>query len=221
MISRAQQLRDIASECRSIAALAKRPEIRDQLFELADEFELLAQRHENMGKTAIPSSRRAPQSGVIEEISAPIHKSLNDLYAYWLAKRGSRIGPSRSAIRPEDLALLLPNLALADVIGDPPRFRFRLFGSNLTQAYGEDLTGKFLDQIDLGSASLKTDVINFCAQIVRECRPQVVRVRFVKQTDGRYLEYERIGLPLSEDGKAVNMILCAFAFDREFLNAVS
>src|SRR5690242_1319194 len=135
MLSRAQQLRDLASECRSIAALAKRTEIRDQLLELADEFELLAQRHENAGKTAVPRSRLAPQPGVIEEISAPNHKSLNDLYAYWLAKRGSRIGPSRSVIRPEDLAPLLPNLALADVVGDPPRFRFRLFGTNLARAY--------------------------------------------------------------------------------------
>jgi hypothetical protein len=221
MITRAQQLRDMASECRSIAALAKRPEIRDQLLEIADEFELLAEGHDNAGKTAVPTARRVPQPGVIEEISAPNHKSLIDLYAYWLAKRGSRIGPSRSAIRPEELALLLPNLALVDVVGDPPRFRFRLFGTNLAQGYGQDLTGKFLDQIDLGSVSLKKNVINFCIRIVRERRPQVVRVRFIKQTDGRSLDYERIGLPLSEDGKAVSMILCAFAFDKEFLNAVT
>jgi hypothetical protein len=190
--------------------------------DVADRFEQLAQRHESLEvPAAAAGSPSASRHSFIEEVSEPTHESLKEIYAYWLAKRGSRIGPSRSAIRPEDLALLFPNLALADVVGDPPRFRFRLFGSNLARAYGEDLTGRFLDQIDLGSVSLKTDVINFCTQIVRERRPQVVRVRFVKQTDHRYLDYERIGLPLSEDGKAVNMILCAFAFDREFLNAVS
>jgi hypothetical protein len=56
---------------------------------------------------------------------------------------------------------------------------------------------------------------------VRERRPQVARIRYTKQQDRRYLDYERIGLPLSEDGKAVSMILFAYAFDTEFLNAVS
>ena len=220
MITKAQHLLDMASECRSIAASSKDSVIREQMLAIADQFERVARRGNDIGKEARAASQIMRRPSVIEEISASNHKSLNDLYAYWLAKRGARIGPSRSAIRAEDMALLLPNLYLADVVGDPPRFRFRLFGSNLAQAYGEDVTGKFLDQIDLGSVS-KTDVINFLTRIVRECRPQVVRVRFVKQTDGRSLEYERIGLPLSDDGKAVNMILCALAFDREFLNAVS
>jgi len=160
-----------------------------------------------------------PLAGRIQEVLEPSHKSLKDLYAYWLSKKGASPAPPRSAIKPEEMVPLLPNIALADVIGEPPRFRFRVFGTRLVDAYGQDLTGKFTDEIDLGSAALTTDIMAACTKMVRECRAQVVRVQFEKH-DGRHLEYERIGLPLSDDGVSVNMLLCAFAFEREFLNAI-
>ena len=55
--------------------------------------------------------------------------------------------PPRSAIRPDEIVKQLPSVALLDVVGDPPRFRFRLFGTQLVAAYGQDLTGKFVDEI--------------------------------------------------------------------------
>ena len=41
-------------------------------------------------------------------------------------------------------------------------------------------------------------------------------LRYSKQRDGRLLEYERIALPVSDDGKAVNMLMFVFAFEKEF-----
>ena len=216
-----------ARRLRELAPGFDHPIIKDDVLRLAEWCEELVQNSDDTfaqgwhHETAAVIAAAHSRSGIIQEISAPTHKSLKDAYAYWLSKRGSRIGPPRSAIRLEDLARLLPNIALADVVGDPPRFRFLVFGRNLTVAYGENITGAFLDEIDLGSTPLTSGAVNFWTRIVRERRPQVARIRYIKQQDGRYLDYERIGLPLSEDGKAVTMILLAYAFDTEFLNAVS
>jgi hypothetical protein len=83
----------------------------------------------------------------------------------------------------------------------------------VTAAYGEDLTGKFLDEIDLGSGGAA--IVGLCTKVVTECRAQVARVRYAKQRDGRLLEYERIALPISDDGKTVNMLICVYAFEKE------
>src|SRR5579872_2333958 len=94
------------------------------------------------------SKVRRADAGNIELLSEPGHQSLRNLHAYWLLKKGAAIAPPRTAIDPAEILPLLPNVALLDVIGHPPRFRFRLFGTALAAAYGQDVTGQFLDQID-------------------------------------------------------------------------
>jgi hypothetical protein len=182
--------------------------------DVADHLDHLARSHESLKATAAAEAHRAAWPDPIREISEPTHKSLKEVYAYWLTKRGSRIAPPRSALRSEELGPLLPNITLLDAVGDPPRFRFCVCGMNLAAAYGEDLTGKFLDEIDLGSG--RAGIIDFCIKVVTECRPVVARVRYTKQRDGRRLEYERIALPVSDDGKAVKMIMFVFAFEKAF-----
>jgi len=147
---------------------------------------------------------------VIELPLGPTHQPLKDLFAYWENKKSTLSAPPRSAICPDELpATLLPYLALVDVIGESPRFRVRLFGTRLAMAYGEDVTGRYLDEIDL--SSIGPDILAYLTTMVRECRPQAVRAHLWKKTDQRHIEYERIGLPLSENGSSVNMILCGFA----------
>jgi len=214
MITRAQQLRDMASECRSVARLTKDPRVRAQLLDVADHFEHLARSHESLEATAAAESHHAAWPDPIREISEPTRESLKEVYAYWLTKRGARIAPPRSALRSEELALFLPDIALLEAVGDPPRFRFRLYGSRVAEAYGENPAGKFLDEIDLGSG--RAGIIGHYVKVVKECRPHVARVQYTKQGDGRLLDYQRITLPLSDDGKTVNMLLCVFAFEKEF-----
>jgi hypothetical protein len=47
MLANASQLREIAKECRALAVIAKTPEIREQLLEVAEQFERLA-RHRDL-----------------------------------------------------------------------------------------------------------------------------------------------------------------------------
>ena len=212
MITRAQQLRDIASECQSLAECFEDAGARKQMLDVADQIERLARLRECL-------SDEVRQPGLIEEISEPTHKSLMKLCTYWLRQQRPRIEPPRLAVQLEKMIALHPNTALVDVVGDPPRFHFRHFGTRVAEVYGENLTGKFLDEIDLGSGPVKTDLTNLYTKMVREGRPQIVRVRLTKR-DGRPVKYERIAFPLSEDGKAVNMFLFAYAFEREFFDAL-
>ena len=222
----AATLLEQARRLRELSHRFDHPIIKDDVLRMAEQCEVLAQtandavvHYETTASAAGASSRRAPQPGTIEEVSEPTHESLKNVHAYWLAKRGSRMAPPRSTIWLEDVARLTPNIALIDVVGDPPRFRFHLCGTRLAEAYGENVTGKYLDEMDLGSISFPT--LNLYTNIVRGCRVQVVRARFNKRRDGRNVDYERIGLPLSEDGKAVTMILCAYAYHEECFNAAS
>jgi hypothetical protein len=157
---------------------------------------------------------RIKQVGAIETLAAPSHQALRTLHTYWLAKKDTRFAPPRSAIRPEELRPLLPTMALAEVIGEPPRFRFRLFGTGLVEAYGEDVTGRFSDEIDLDWIGDR--IHEEARKVVDERRISVALIRFVKATDGRYLQYERVLLPLSDDGETVNMLLLGYVMERAY-----
>jgi len=163
----------------------------------------------------LPESRRSVLTARIEEVSEPSHTALRNLSNYWLSKKGAAIAPPRSAIKPEEIRTALPNIALIDVVGDQPRFRVRLFGTGLVEAYGEDITGRFLEDLDLDGIAKEIDAQ--VKKIVRERRVQVVRVRFTKQNGKRHLEYERIGFPLSADGTTVNMLLFGFFVEAAFV----
>lgn len=133
----------------------------------------------------------------------PRHAALHRLYAYWQAKRGAAFAPSRTAIDPAELRDLLPYIVLADVVGTPPRFRIRLAGTHVVEAYGEEITGRFADELDFNG--IGPEVLAALQAVVRSGRPGLVRRDFVKQ-DGRPLRYERLVLPLSSDGATVDML---------------
>jgi hypothetical protein len=146
--------------------------------------------------------------GIVEPLDEPVSKSLSDLHMYWRSKCGQAFAPSWSAISAAEMKPWLNHLALVDVIGDEPRFRTRLFSTALIRAYGMDITGRWMDECDLNFVLFV--LIEQMARVVREKRPNTLRSRFTKHTDGRYLDYERIALPLSDDGEHVNMILCGY-----------
>ncbi len=73
---------------------------------------------------------------------------LGTALAYWLEKRGARSMPSKRDIDPTEIsAKILPNLQLIDVIDGGARFRYRLIGTATVDAYGEDFTGRYPDEM--------------------------------------------------------------------------
>jgi hypothetical protein len=128
---------------------------------------------------------------------------LTRLYQYWIEKKGNRLAPSRTDIAPEDIPKILPWVFIMERVGD--RLRYRLAGSAFTQMYGGSLTGRFLDEIDLDH--ITASYIGQYEQSAKTMTPVASTWRFTK-LDGRYLDYERLILPLSQDGRSANMFLC-------------
>ena len=73
------------------------------------------------------------------EIASPL---VRELFAYWQRKAAGRIGPMPREIEPGEIKRLLPYLAIADVIREPLDLRFRLVGTGIVEAVGDDFTGK-------------------------------------------------------------------------------
>jgi len=137
-------------------------------------------------------------------------QEMNAIHDYWLAKRGRRRMPSRQDIEPTEIPLLLRNVMLIDVLHDPARFRYRLIGTNVVDATGENRTGKCFDSVDFFAAN----------PIVREQYVAAVATGepvhslepFYRLDTRREYEVERLLLPLSSDGVTVDMILVYFHF---------
>jgi hypothetical protein len=138
---------------------------------------------------------------------------MNEIHAYWLAKRGQRRMPSRWDIDPAEIPRLLRNLMLIDVSHDPIRFRYRLIGTNVVDATGEDRTGKCFDAVDFIAAN--PIVREHYVTAVTTGEPVHAMEPFPVRGTRLTYEVERMLLPLSSDGVAVDMILAYFDFKRD------
>ena len=135
---------------------------------------------------------------------------LNEIHAYWLAKRGQRRMPARQDIEPTEIPRLLRNVMLIDVFHDPPRFRYRLIGTNVVDATGENRTGECFDSVDFFAAN--PIVREQYAAAVATGEPVHSLEPFYRLDTGRAYAVERLLLPLSSDGATVDMLLVYFHF---------
>jgi hypothetical protein len=137
--------------------------------------------------------------------SLPPSEMLVGLYRYWDGKRAGRSMPSRDDIDPLDIRDCMPSLIICDVETAPLRFRYRLIGTRLTELVHRDVTGRYMDE------SLYGDNI----EVVKEPFVETYETRAPVVVSGRLIwgNIERavaaLALPLSNDGKTVNMILFA------------
>jgi hypothetical protein len=124
---------------------------------------------------------------------------LRELADYWKARRGDRPMPARADIDPIDLKRHLASLILADILYDPMRVHFRVVGTDLETQLGSRLTGKTIDASE--GAFFKP--YQACAEQVRPIREYV---RYDFDDGGPIGEFERLLMPLSEDGETVTMV---------------
>jgi hypothetical protein len=133
---------------------------------------------------------------------------LSAALAYWQRKRGAGVMPARQDIDPAEMPKLLPHVQLIELVAD--RFRYRLIGTALVEAFGREYTGLFVDELVDGA---RAQLVREACEMVRDRRqPVFLRNRYVtaKTVD---LTANRLYLPLSEDGSIVNMIFSALTFE--------
>jgi len=88
----------------------------------------------------------APASG-----PAALPPRVRQLRDYWESKRHGRIVPARADIDPAEIKSLLPNLLIAEFFTDPLRVRFRLAGTRVCEAFGYNIAGRWLEELQLSA----------------------------------------------------------------------
>ena len=137
---------------------------------------------------------------------------LRSLKAYWDRKRGVRPMPRRADVDPLELRPHLGNLVMIEALPDLDDYRYRLIGTNVAGRHGRDSTGKTVRELYEQADPIVFDwsmaVLNATVANQRPVRA-TNRLRMV---DRDYVASDQLHLPLSEDGKSVNMILCEVLF---------
>ncbi|WP_428249009.1 PAS domain-containing protein [Ferrovibrio sp.] len=136
------------------------------------------------------------------------HPGLQHLLTDWRIWRGARRYPGRADVQPERLRYLLGNLFLLDVVPQQdalPRFRYRLFGSNVARFRGYDLSNRFLDEHP--DSSLGETARRAYAMVALHGRPLWVDLIDAHASLGS--RFEGLILPLASDGETIDMLLAA------------
>jgi len=130
------------------------------------------------------------------------------LFDYWRARHRGQLLPGRRDIDPIDLAFILGDMVLLDVLRDPLRFRYRLVGANIVMRSSRDNTGVMVhEHPDL---EFRPTALRFYRSIAAGARPDAERRNMI--TDDQVRRYEILGLPLAADGKTVDMILVGLKY---------
>jgi hypothetical protein len=137
----------------------------------------------------------------------PISRHL-DLYSYWLGKRNRRIIPARRDMDPVELSKLLPFLYIIDKAAG--EFRFRLIGTGVVQEYGRDLTGKPFN-VHVGNSPETIAAAQAAHERVFANAQPVFAMGRYKTAYGSIQNSSVLLLPLSDNGKQVNMFIASRA----------
>jgi len=139
---------------------------------------------------------------------------LLELYDFWQAHRGPNGLMPADALDPNQLPTLMAYIIIMDV--EPSertpsrrRFRYRYVGSAIDGTNGEYRTKKYLDEINLGNVSAAA--IETMERAVEDRAPSHAIGDFVDSA-GRALNYERLALPMTKDGKSVSSILVGLQY---------
>ncbi len=134
------------------------------------------------------------------------NRTLRRLIGYWFDKRGERPMPAVGDIDPIEIPWALGRIWLCDYLAESGRFRYRLAGENINAFWGRSIAGKHLDEIvppdRLKSVTEKVRMVTELPAIVHD------RVS-LSLADEIAKNGERIILPLSDDGRTVNVLLGA------------
>lgn len=147
-------------------------------------------------------------SGLASEMLAAL-RSHEEIFRYWKGLRRRGRLPSRSDIDPGALKRRLSTISLIDVLDTNPDseascFRQRLAGTELFDAYGQEITGKTINKIYTASeAQYWAEHLTF---VVDQKKPNV-GLHSMAWRGAKGLSLFWLRLPLASDGVTVDMIL--------------
>jgi len=130
------------------------------------------------------------------------------LLSYWDRLRGANALPMWEGFEAEELAAMAESLSIQDVTGTDGNARFlvRFHGKRIAEAYGSVCQGKFLDEI---LPPVYRDVALSTYRRVLATKLPVYTIADTPDREGRTVHYERLLLPFSHDGVAINRVLAS------------
>jgi hypothetical protein len=132
-------------------------------------------------------------------------------YRYWIEKAAGRAMPSRADIDPVDIPKLLPDVMLIERFADG-RYRYRLIGTENARAHGINATGRFLDEV-LPGPDYRTHVLALYSECVANRRALYSECLFFSPARHQPERHTKVlFMPLSADGKTINMIFVIQVF---------
>lgn len=155
--------------------------------------------------TEHPSIRKAQ-----ELLAEAQSDGIRDLIRNWLAIHpGDRL-PGRQHFDPLAIPRLLKNVILTEVERDPYRFRVRVVGTVIADAFGRDFTGKYMDEVFEGHAeslshSVRVEVVETGMPHLRPAAPGTFKGMDIAPLEG-------VHLPLAADGVTVDHVLSMFVY---------
>ena len=146
------------------------------------------------------------------DIREQLSPDLKRLYEYWSALCAGRPMPAHKDIDVTQIPFgYLPDLMLIDVLHEPRRrYRYRLIGTNVATASGKDRTGRFFD--DVSFFKMNPAVMDQYDTVVDTGQPLYSLEPFTNFRNGTKYEADRLVLPLSGDGRRVDMLIVQFQF---------
>jgi len=154
-------------------------------------------------------------AGLFTEIDPPslANPTLNFLKQYWDGKRGARAMPCRADIRPAEMKEHLGSVVLVDVLPGFEDFRYRTVGTKVTRYMMGGATGKTVREV---FARYGEAAVNGTLATYRKCARDRAIVHAWGGTEWLghdFLDFDSLYLPLSDDGRDVNMVLSAVTFE--------
>lgn len=152
-------------------------------------------------------------AGVIDGI---FHERIGDprlqqLYDCWRSQFHGKRLPSLADIDPTAIdAAVLPFVVLADVVEGGRRIRYRLVGTNMVAEWGQDFTGRYLDEIMEGS--YREFLEGLFADVIAK-RSAVLSESAFRWDVGGSTRTCRLFMPLATDGRTVDAVLIGQTFD--------
>lgn len=131
---------------------------------------------------------------------------LRALLDYWNRKRAGRPFILWPALNPREIQPLLPLVFILDIEDRPRRYRIRLMGTGVVGRFGGEFTGRYMDELDFGPA--KAQVLADYDFVADRVAPHHAFSEYLQQRGCR-MRVERLALPMSTDGRAVDRILGA------------
>lgn len=134
------------------------------------------------------------------------------LAGYWRTKHVDGRLPRRADIDPAEIKAHLPMLFLIDVLengrGSGEReFRYRLIGTELAVVNGRDSTGKTFTQVYGEDARQLARMDQVIGAVVDTQRPVLIAGEMFWRPDRAFRPVEGLLLPLSSDGKTVDVLI--------------